>query len=79
MNVRGLELVWLLFLKTVYENCFWKHIEHQKVLFESFSLLFEFSVFYVSQKKKKPKLYVFYVFYAFSLCKTLKRVTDTLP
>ena len=65
MNVRGLELVWLLFLKTVYENCFWKHIEHQKVLFESFSLLFEFSVFYVSQKKKKPKLYVFYVFMHF--------------
>ena len=52
MNVRGLGLVWLLFLKTVFEKCFWKHIEHQKVLFESSSLLFEFSVFYVFQKKK---------------------------
>ena len=54
MNVRGLGLVWLLFLKIVFENYFWKHIEHQKVLFESSSLLFEFSVFYVFQKKKKP-------------------------
>ena len=52
MNVKGLGLVWLLFLKIVFENCFWKHIEHQKVLFESSSLLFEFSVFYVFQKKK---------------------------
>ena len=52
MNVRGLGLVWLLFLKIVFENCIWKHIEHQKVLFESSSLLFEFSVFYVFQKKK---------------------------
>ena len=61
MNVRGLGLVWLLLLKTVFENCFWKHIEHQKVLFESSSFLFEFSVF-MFFKRKKNLVEIKYVF-----------------